>query len=317
MGEPETTAPESMSLARLRKACELIDQVRNIDEALEMRDQAAAIVHYMEERGRGGRAHAYAWEVVQRATRRLGELCAALPQNPAGGRPPKTGLDSKPVSKRGELQRLGIGRGQAVRWERVAAVPMDDFAERLRHGRERLEQGKNAKPIDGTASAAEHDSDSWGTPEPYAIAARELLGGIELDPASNAAANNVIRAERFYTIADSGLAHDWHARTVFLNPPFSRPSCAKFVERFIESFEAKHFGSGIVLVNNATDTGWFHSMLKRFPVCFTLGRIAFLVGGNPIDQNRQGQALFYAGPDEAGFATSFSRFGTVVATWLV
>jgi hypothetical protein len=309
--EPEQAAPESMSLARLRKACALLDQVRQIEDVLDLRDKAAAVAHYMGHRNHGARAHADAWEIMQRATRRLGELCAELPQNPTGGRPKKTGAEPAPVSKRGELQRLGIQRRQADRWERFAAVPADDFAERLRRGRERLEQGKSAKPVDGTASAAEHDSDAWGTPEEYAQAARELLGGIELDPASNAAANNVIRAERFYTKVDSGFDHEWRARSVWLNPPFSKPLCGQLTARFIAEYDAEHFAAGLVLVNNATDTGWFQSLLARFAVCLPSKRIAFLVNGRPIDQNRQGQAVFCAGVPDADFARVFGKFGRI------
>ena len=47
-----------------------------------------------------------------------------------------------------------------------------------------------------------------------------MLGGIDLDPASNAEANRVVRAEVFFSSADDGLGKSWEGR-VWLNPPYS------------------------------------------------------------------------------------------------
>lgn len=59
----------------------------------------------------------------------------------------------------------------------------------------------------------------WGTAPEYVEMARVALGGrIELDPMSEPAFNAAVKAERFYTEQDDGLAHDWIAETVLLNP---------------------------------------------------------------------------------------------------
>lgn len=59
----------------------------------------------------------------------------------------------------------------------------------------------------------------WGTSPDYVEMAGVALGGrIELDPMSEAAFNAVVRAERFYTEQDDGLAQPWIAETVLLNP---------------------------------------------------------------------------------------------------
>jgi len=56
------------------------------------------------------------------------------------------------------------------------------------------------------------------TPGPIIEAARVVLGGIDLDPASCPVANETVRAASIYTKADDGLSRAWPGR-VWLNPP--------------------------------------------------------------------------------------------------
>jgi replicative DNA helicase len=50
------------------------------------------------------------------------------------------------------------------------------------------------------------ENDQWYTPPVYIDAARQIMGGIDLDPASNELAQKTIRAEVFYSAEDDGLA---------------------------------------------------------------------------------------------------------------
>lgn len=70
------------------------------------------------------------------------------------------------------------------------------------------------------AFAARHSMDSpeWYTPAPFVEAAREVMGAIDLDPASHEEANRTVKATRFFSVEDDGLRQPWSGR-VFLNPP--------------------------------------------------------------------------------------------------
>lgn len=56
------------------------------------------------------------------------------------------------------------------------------------------------------------------TPKAIVEAARELLGGIDTDPASSDTANKIVGATRYYTKEDNGFRRSLGGR-IFLNPP--------------------------------------------------------------------------------------------------
>jgi hypothetical protein len=78
-----------------------------------------------------------------------------------------------------------------------------------------------------TASKWTGNPESY-TPAKYIESARQVLGQIDLDPASNELAQQVVKAAQWYGEADNGLLKDWHG-TVFLNPPYSWPDVANFI----------------------------------------------------------------------------------------
>lgn len=173
------------------------------------------------------------------------------------------------------------------------------------------------------ASDEDRDSDSWFTPAQYIDAARQALGGaINLDPFSSAAANEVIKADRWFTEEDNAFEQDWRLpsgdtpRTCFMNPPYSGALCAKAMTRFMDEFAREAFDEGIILVNNSTETKWFQRALgQAAAVCFTNHRIAFWnTDGKAVSGNTRGQAFLYFSrqPDADRFEAAFGHLGAIM-----
>jgi phage N-6-adenine-methyltransferase len=156
-----------------------------------------------------------------------------------------------------------------------------------------------------------YDGDEWYTPAEYLEAARAVMGDIDLDPASCAAAQEVVQAMRFFTKEDDGLVQEWQGR-IWLNPPYSAVLAPRFIDKLCAEYDADHLDEAVVLVNNATETAWFHCLLARFPACFLRKRVPFWRPGHNGGGARQGQVVFYLGPKVSAFWRVFSPLGVVV-----
>lgn len=155
-------------------------------------------------------------------------------------------------------------------------------------------------------------NNQWYTPGPWIDAAREVMGGIDLDPASSAIANQTVKAARYFTEEDNGLDKQWHGR-VWLNPPYAAKLIGPFVEKLLESYHASDVVAAIVLVNNATETKWGQGMLENCDaICFPRGRVKFLTPDGKPGAPLQGQAAYYFGDFPEVFRRTFSKFGWVI-----
>jgi len=164
----------------------------------------------------------------------------------------------------------------------------------------------------GTAHVSNNSGENeWYTPSIYVEAARDVLGGFDLDPASSEVANRTVRADRIFTAQDDGLAQEWPVGAIWCNPPYSQPLMGQFATRLAQA--ARDGSQVIVLVNNATETAWFQIIAAECSaICFPKTRIRFLdPDGNP-GAPLQGQAIIYSGSDVASFTEVFGQFGLVV-----
>jgi DNA N-6-adenine-methyltransferase (Dam) len=145
--------------------------------------------------------------------------------------------------------------------------------------------------------------------------ARQVLGEIDLDPATQPIAQETVKAAKFYTPQDNGLAHEWHGR-VWLNPPFGQPEIAHFVDKLIAERRAGRVTAAIMLTHNYTDTDWFHaSVALTDAIGFTYKRVKFYDPDGFIASPTQGQAFHYFGPDVNAFCSAFSKIGFIVIPW--
>jgi ParB family chromosome partitioning protein len=165
-----------------------------------------------------------------------------------------------------------------------------------------------------TTKVRDEDSgDSWGTPKEWINLARLVMGGIDVDPASNDEAQKIVRAGEYFTRSKDGLAQNWIGR-VWLNPPYSQPSISRFTEKLIAELKAKHTKQACVLVNNTTDTQVGQALLGACSaVLFPAGRISFVVPGTTttLEGTRQGQMLLYYGSNVKRFVSACAKLGWV------
>ena len=188
-----------------------------------------------------------------------------------------------------------------------------------------LPQAEQRTVLDTTAAAADlkvvradakylHTSQKrheWYTPAEYIEAARTVMGGIDLDPASCEMAQSTVKATRFFTKEQDGLAQPWQGR-VWMNPPFESELIRPFVTKLLSEFHAGTVEQAIVLTDNATDTSWFHDLADTaLAFCFTRGRIKFQSPLSDSQAPQRGQVFTYLGRCEKGFKRFKERFADI------
>jgi len=156
----------------------------------------------------------------------------------------------------------------------------------------------------------------WYTPPNLIEAARLAMGGIDLDPASSAIAQQTVQAASYYTAADDGLTRPWHGR-VWLNPPYVHPLVGQFIDKLLSETASGRVQQATVLVNNATETTAGQTLLGAArAVCFIRGRVRYLTpDGDPANTPLQGQLVAYLtrpGGNSDSFRSQFEQLGVVL-----
>lgn len=306
-------------LVRYEAACRALAEANSVDEVKDLRDKAEAMRAYARQ-AKNKQLEIDASEIRFRAERRLGEMIATQRDTVglAQGKRTDLGPERTQVSTP-TLAETGIDKHLADRSRKYAAIPEREFEGILSQRRDRIEQENKRvtvnlldageKHVRGTFGTGENE---WYTPNEFIDAAREVLGEIDLDPASSDAAQAVVQASRYFTKADDGLKQNWDGR-VWLNPPYAQPYIADFVSKMVGERRAGRVTSGVMLTHNYTDTSWFHAAAGiADAICFTRGRIKFYDASGGTAAPTQGQAFFYFGDEASKFAETFARVGFVV-----
>lgn len=248
-------------------------------------------------------------DAVLDAEVRIGELMAEVPEAP-GKR-----TDLQPVdttvhkSKKEVIEDAGFSVKQAQRFETIAKHP-EEVAEAKAEARENDEVVTRSAVFHKIRKSKPHVShnshdDEWYTPSDYIESARKVMSSIDLDPASNEHANKTVKAEQFFTEQDNGLQQIWYGN-VWLNPPYS----STLVQLFADKVALQEFDQAIVLVNNATETRWFRTLVDEADaIVFKTGRIKFLKRDGQHNTPLQGQAFIYYGDNPERFMDEFEQYG--------
>ncbi len=212
-------------------------------------------------------------------------------------------------SAEGVAQRLGTTLMQISRWHKKLHDP-DKFEQIFEYVCAKYPQ---LLEFQTTAHVGQNTGETeWFTPPEYAEAARQVLGAIDLDPASTPAANRVIQAAHIFTARDNGLEQQWDGR-VWMNPPYAQPLITQFCEKLAASVRAGSVPAACVLVNNATETQWFRAVADvSAAICFPLGRVRFWHPKKDSATPLQGQAVLYIGRDVDRFCQMFADVGFLV-----
>jgi phage N-6-adenine-methyltransferase len=209
---------------------------------------------------------------------------------------------------RTQLSDFGLDRDTIHRWRKRLKDPRK-FDEELQRAQERClmvceeRSSSSAQPWSGETS--------WFTPPEIVDAAREVMGGIDLDPASNDAAQQVVRAGTYYTAETDGLAQEWQGR-VWLNPPYAAGLIDQFVAKLVKEHKAGNVTEAVLLVHSRTDTAWFHEAASAAAaICFTRGRVSFQRPDGTGDAPPIGSAFLYFGDNPDRFVAIFGARGLV------
>lgn len=315
---------ETGGLALYEAACYSIAQAKTTDEVKDWRDKSEAMRAYAHQ-AKNRELEIDAAEIRIRAERRLGELIRLQKETVGlatggehGGRTAIDGTRAEPSIKRPTLAEVGIDKKLSSHAQKVAAIPEPEFEGIVSEWRGALETANErvTTNILKAANKAQNYRDQgtgeneWYTPTEYAEMARDVMGGIDLDPASCPKANKVIRATRFFTKEDDGLAQAWHGR-VWLNPPYSRDLMPAFCNHLALHVESGAVEQAILVSHNNTDTAWFSRLSECCSaICFPRSRIRFY-RGEDVAAPVNGQAFFYFGQNKQAFKSTFGQIGNI------
>ena len=219
-------------------------------------------------------------------------------------------IEAKSLLAHGEwlhwLRKTGIAPRTAQGYMQLAKVPADKCATVAHLGIRKVLAEIAGREADNCSwpFGILTGNVEWFTPSCWVERARRAMGSIDLDPASNKSAQDIVRATRWFDKECDGLAHPWHSN-VWLNPPYARGLIEQFVEKLI--LERHNFAQAIVLVDNRTDAKWFHRLGRiADAVAFTKGRIGFYKESGGLSSSPlNGNVFVYIGARVGDFVSAF------------
>jgi len=176
----------------------------------------------------------------------------------------------------------------------------------------------------------------WYTPPELIERARNVMGGIDLDPASSDVAQRWIQAGTYYQFDlsafdfdkpranDAELKRDlsrfsqaqfaaqpqWAGR-VWLNPPFD--DTPTWVDRLDSEYIHGDVTAAVLLVNSAPGYIWWENLWRRRPVCMLRERVCFYQADGTSDgPSKKGTTIAYYGENVQSFIAQFGALGRII-----
>ena len=153
----------------------------------------------------------------------------------------------------------------------------------------------------------------WYTPTVYTDAAKAVMGGIDLDPASSELANKSVGATRYFTAETNGMEHRWRGR-LWLNPPYARGLVQQFCDKLTEEVRAGRRESGRRVDEQRNGDGLVSDSAR----CL-FGHVPSARPGEVLAPREsrtrspvQGQTITYVGENLSCFRSVFSALGSIV-----
>lgn len=167
-------------------------------------------------------------------------------------------------------------------------------------------------------------NDDWGTPKSIIDKVIGVLGAIDLDPASNEPANEMIGAKRYIDESQNGLESEWGVNeTVFINPPSGKigkhSKTILFWKKLMHEVYSGNVGHAIFLAFSieqmqSSQNKGVPPMLS-FPLCVPSKRIAFLdpTGESRLSPSHSNMIVYIPGSTDLThkFSEVFSKLGYV------
>ena len=132
--------------------------------------------------------------------------------------------------------------------------------------------------------------------------------GIDLDPCGDT--NSLVGARNTIVPPDDGLSVDWSwAKTIWLNPPYSREQVPKWLQKMTD---AQCSGAeGLALLKHDHTTEWWRKYVRPRARCEWGRRVSFICpqGESAIFPS----TLVYFGNEPERFYFKFRDYGQIVA----
>lgn len=143
------------------------------------------------------------------------------------------------------------------------------------------------------------ETNEWYTPPWITSLAEEVMGGIDLDPASCEEANGWIGATWFFDC--HGLERKWWGR-VWLNPPYgktgNRSNQDLWFEHLVDQFRGGMVKEGMILTKTVPGYQWWERWFRQWPVCMLRERVEFIPpAGAPPGKAKTGTSIWYVAPE--------------------